>query len=46
MRGELCFSRSTRHGGGNDSRGVFVSDVVLYDEDGTDPALFAADDGG
>ena len=43
MGGELCFVDFAGDCGGDDGGGVFVPDVVLNDENGTDTALFAAD---
>ena len=43
MSGELCFVDLAGDRGRDDGGGVFVSHVVLYNEYGTDSALFAAD---
>ena len=44
MRGQFCFSQTAGNGGGNDGWTVFVSDIILNDENGTESALFASDD--
>ena len=44
--GKAGFSDPARHGRRDDGGGIFVSRVVLDDENGAHAALFAPDDGG
>ena len=46
MGGEFGFVDLARNGGGDDRWGLFVPDVVLYDQNGTDSALFTPHYGG
>lgn len=46
MRGELGFVDFAGNGGGNHGGGIFIADIVLHDEHGTNPALFATHYGG
>ena len=44
MSWEFCFSELARDRRGDDGGAVFIANVVLNDEDGSDAALFASDD--
>ena len=46
MRREFCFVNFACYSGGNYRGGIFIPYVVLHDENGTNPALFAAYNGG
>ena len=45
MRGESCLAHARGDGGGNDRGTVFVADVVLNDEDGSQSSLLGAHHG-
>ncbi len=42
MGRQLCLIHLGSDGGADDGGAVFVAHIILYDENGTDPALFAA----
>ena len=43
MRGEACFTDTRGNGGGDDGGAMTVTDVILYDEDGSQATLLRAD---
>ena len=45
VRGESCLAHARGDGGGNDRGAVFVADVVLNDEDGSQSSLLGAHHG-
>ena len=45
MRRQFGFAETARDGGSDHGGTVFISDIILDDQDGTESALLAADDG-